>query len=102
MPDNLFSLLHPAPRILAPRLGKLAVPGRKPLSTPHHLATTSRGIVPHLTHDVMRDHTSIGGLYMALEDCTYIVGSGASSKAIFGRANSIAQLAQRSHRESTR
>ncbi len=54
---------------LAARLGYLNLPGRKPINTPHHLAVTSRGVVPHLAHDMFRDHTSIEGVYVALEDC---------------------------------
>ncbi|KAL1970780.1 hypothetical protein VTN77DRAFT_2614 [Rasamsonia byssochlamydoides] len=65
---NPFSLLQPAPSVLAPRLGKFAVPGRRPIQTPHYIAITSRGSVPHLAHDVLRDHTAIGSLYFGLED----------------------------------
>lgn len=75
-PDEMarFNLLEPAPPVLAPRLGRLAVAGRKPLHTPHYVAITSRGTVPHVAHDVMRDHTSISSLYIGLEDCTYSLG----------------------------
>lgn len=71
-PDEMacFSLLEPAPPVLAPRLGRLAVAGRTPLRTPHYVAITSRGAVSHVSHDVMRDHTSISSLYIGLEDCT--------------------------------
>lgn len=68
-----FSLLQPAPSVLAPRVGKFAVPGRKAIQTPHYVAITSRGSVPHLTHDVVRDHTTIGSLYFGLEDCMYSI-----------------------------
>ncbi len=51
------------------RLGKLQFPKRKVVETPHYLALTSRGAVPHLSQDMMRDHTSISGVYTALEDC---------------------------------
>ncbi|KAL2010578.1 hypothetical protein VTN00DRAFT_6385 [Thermoascus crustaceus] len=69
-PDEMacFTLLEPAPPVLAPRLGRLAVAGRKPLRTPHYVAITSRGTVPHVAHDVMRGHTSISSLYIGLED----------------------------------
>jgi queuine tRNA-ribosyltransferase len=50
-------------------VGKFVIPGRKNVLTPHFVATTSRGAVPHLSHDVMRDHTSIGSLYAGVEDC---------------------------------
>ncbi|KAL4964426.1 tRNA-ribosyltransferase family protein [Aspergillus stella-maris] len=63
-----FSLLGSPPAVLSVRLGKLAIPGRKPISTPHYIPLTSRGAVPHLAHDVMRDNSSIGCLYIGLED----------------------------------
>jgi queuine tRNA-ribosyltransferase accessory subunit len=51
------------------RLGKLAFPKRQVMETPNFFAVTSRGAVPHLTPDNIVKHTSIGGAYMALEDC---------------------------------
>ncbi|KAL2863330.1 tRNA-ribosyltransferase family protein [Aspergillus lucknowensis] len=63
-----FTLLGSAASVLAPRLGTLAIAGRKSLSTPHYVPLTSRGMVPHLAHDVMRDSTSIGSLFIGLED----------------------------------
>ncbi|PYH42714.1 tRNA-ribosyltransferase family protein [Aspergillus saccharolyticus JOP 1030-1] len=54
--------------ILTPRLGRLVVAGRKPISTPHYIPLTSRGVVPHVTHDLMRDQTAIGSLFVGLED----------------------------------
>ncbi|KAL2846099.1 tRNA-guanine(15) transglycosylase-like protein [Aspergillus pseudoustus] len=62
-----FSLLGSAAAVLAPRLGRLAIAGRKPISTPHYVPLTSRGMVPHLAHDVMRDSTAIGSLFMEKE-----------------------------------
>ncbi|CAI7652716.1 unnamed protein product [Penicillium bialowiezense] len=67
-PPMSFSLLESAAPILAPRVGKLALPARKAISTPHHVPLTSRGTVPHIAHDVMRDHTAINSLYAGLED----------------------------------
>ena len=52
------------------RLGRLLRAGKKPLFTPGYVATTSRGVVPHVSHDVLRKHTAIQGVYIALEDCT--------------------------------
>lgn len=55
---------------LPTRLGRLEVPSRTPIETPNFIATTSRGAVPHLTPDNLAKHAaSIGGAYMALEDC---------------------------------
>ncbi|KAJ5104642.1 hypothetical protein NUU61_001989 [Penicillium alfredii] len=63
-----FHVLDTVAPVLAPRVGKLAIAGRRTLSTPHYISLTSRGTVPHITHDVMRDHTGINGLYAGLED----------------------------------
>lgn len=63
-----FEVLKPA-AALAPRLGRLSLPGRATLSTPHYIANTSRGVVPHLAQDVLKQHTEINTFYIALEDC---------------------------------
>ncbi|KAF7596592.1 hypothetical protein BBP40_000993 [Aspergillus hancockii] len=70
-PDEMvnFSLLNSATTsILAPRLGKLTLAGRNAILTPHYIPLTSRGALPHISHDVMREQTAIGGLYFGLED----------------------------------
>ncbi|KAI9822622.1 MAG: hypothetical protein M1827_000341 [Pycnora praestabilis] len=51
-----------------PRLGRLAFPRRTTVETPHYLAITSRGAVPHISPDMMKAHTNIKGVYIALED----------------------------------
>jgi queuine tRNA-ribosyltransferase len=53
----------------AARLGKLALPGRKAIETPNFIAATSRGSLPHLTPDNFKRHTTVSGVYMALEEC---------------------------------
>lgn len=53
----------------AARLGKLSLPGRKAIETPNFIAATSRGSVPHLTPDNFKRHTTVSGVYMALEEC---------------------------------
>ncbi|TVY43225.1 Queuine tRNA-ribosyltransferase accessory subunit [Lachnellula subtilissima] len=53
---------------VTPRLGRLRVKGRQELETPNFFAITSRGVVPHLTPDVISASTTIGGVHMALED----------------------------------
>lgn len=70
LPDEMltFDILKPA-AALAPRLGRLSVPGRATLNTPHHVAITSRGVVPHLAQDVLKKNTNISSFYIALEDC---------------------------------
>ncbi|KAH1905261.1 hypothetical protein KXV22_005161 [Aspergillus fumigatus] len=74
-PDEMvnFTLLSPATApILAPRLGNLAIAGRKAIPTPNYIPLTSRGAVPHIAHDVMRDQTAIGSLFIGLEDCRFM------------------------------
>jgi hypothetical protein len=61
--------LSPAAPILAPRVGSLAIAGRKPLATPHYIPLSSRGALPHISHDVLRDHTMLNSIYVGLEDC---------------------------------
>lgn len=51
------------------RLGRLAIQGRTPMQTPHYIAVTSRGPIPHIAPDMMRNHTEVNGVYVALEDC---------------------------------
>lgn len=65
----LFEILsHVDPNVISPRLGRLCVQGRKELDTPGFMAVSSRGVVPHITPDVIAN-TQIGGIHMALEDC---------------------------------
>lgn len=52
------------------RLGTLSLPGTRPIQTPNFLAITSRGVVPHISPDILRKKTSVNGVYVALEDCT--------------------------------
>jgi queuine tRNA-ribosyltransferase len=56
---------------IAPRLGRLTLPGRKPIQTPDFLGNTSRGVVPHISQDnFRRNEDQLGaGVYIALEDC---------------------------------
>lgn len=60
----------------AARLGRLALPRREAVDTPNFFATTSRGVVPHLTPDTIAKYGSFPGVYMAMEDCecTYVLG----------------------------
>ena len=71
LPDEMLKfVLDSSHRALqAPRLGQLLTRGRAPVQTPHFVAATSRGVVPHLAHDVLRKHTDISAVYMGLEDC---------------------------------
>jgi queuine tRNA-ribosyltransferase accessory subunit len=72
LPDEMlsFSIAKSAgPNTVSPRLGALIIPRRKPIQTPHFLALTSRGAVPHISQDTLRDNTNVKGVYLALEDC---------------------------------
>jgi hypothetical protein len=53
------------------RTGTLILKGRTGIETPNFLAIASRGVVPHITPDVILEHTAIGGVHMALEDCEF-------------------------------
>lgn len=64
-----FNLLSPQVDEDEPRLGHLAFKCRAPIDTPHYVAVSSRGAVPHLSQDMMRDNTKINAMYTALEDC---------------------------------
>lgn len=57
---------------LAPRLGRLTLPGRKPIVTPALLGNTSRGVIPHISQDNYRKYMQDNGVYIALEDCNLI------------------------------
>ncbi|KAG4035568.1 hypothetical protein MFRU_001g03370 [Monilinia fructicola] len=51
-----------------PRLGRLTVEGRKDLETPDFIAISSRGVIPHMTPDVIAAHARVPGVHFALED----------------------------------
>ena len=51
------------------RLGNLQILSCANISTPHYIGLTSRGAIPHLSQDMMRDNTSFRGVYAAMEDC---------------------------------
>jgi len=68
--NEMFTIIRAASsNSLGPRLGKLSLPGKRSIETPHYLAVTSRGVVPHLTQDNFAHHTDITGVYVGLEDC---------------------------------
>ena len=68
----LFDILSDVdPDVVGPRLGRLSVKGRDHLETPNFVAVSSRGVVPHITPDVISASSQIGGVHMALEDCEY-------------------------------
>ncbi len=68
--EMTFSILGSAAPVLAPRVGTFALVGRQAISTPNLVPLTSRGAVPHISHDMVRRETAINSLYVGLEDCT--------------------------------
>lgn len=66
-----FNVLASSAPVMAARVGKLALAGRKTLSTPHYIPLTSRGTVPHIAHDMLRKETALNSLYIGLEDCMF-------------------------------
>ena len=69
--DMQFQFLQ-VPATIGPRLGRLTTKSRKTIDTPHYVGITSRGVVPHLSQDMMQKHTVLKGVYVPLEDCEYI------------------------------
>jgi hypothetical protein len=67
-----FKLLTTSPQavITCARLGQLITRSGK-IQTPNFIAPSSRGVVPHLSQDNLRDHTKIPGVYVAVEDCMF-------------------------------
>lgn len=66
--DNMFTVIKDFGRALCPRLGRLRT-GKASILTPHYLAITSRGVVPHLSQDTFARDANISGVYVPLEDC---------------------------------
>lgn len=50
------------------RVGTLSCNGIS-LETPAFVGITSRGVTPHVTPDLLDEHTSLQASYVALEDC---------------------------------
>ena len=65
---RIFSLISTTARN-GPRLGKLSLPTKSNIQTPHYVGNTSRGAIPHLTQDMQCANSTTKALYMALEDC---------------------------------
>jgi queuine tRNA-ribosyltransferase subunit QTRTD1 len=56
---------------LAPRLGRIALAGRKTILTPAFIGNTSRGVIPHISQDNFRKSVDVNGVYVPLEDCMH-------------------------------
>ena len=81
------------------RLGRLTLSGRVAMDTPHYVAVSSRGTVPHISQDMMRDNTQIRSMYTALEDCERTFEHGVVSTGHLLISVLLLELAR--HREST-
>ena len=67
-----FTLKQAVSNGLGPRVGQLLRSRRArgaAIDTPHYVATTSRGVVPHVSHDVLQKSTAVSVVYISLEDC---------------------------------
>lgn len=66
------------------RHGELALAGRQQVETPNYFPLTSRGSLPHLSQDMMRDNAPGAGIYTALEDCESPVTTGTPLQGLIG------------------
>jgi hypothetical protein len=64
-----FKITKSGSSTTGPRLGQLLRGGRKAIETPNYVATTSRGVVPHISHDMLERCTAVSSIYLSLEDC---------------------------------
>lgn len=73
---DMFQLMRRSPGTTAAvarlRIGRVCLPGRTILDTPHYLANTSRGVVPHISQDTFVRDTDIHSVFVALEDCEWL------------------------------
>jgi queuine tRNA-ribosyltransferase subunit QTRTD1 len=74
-PEMLDFALLKTTGTLTPRLGRLSLPGRRPILTPGFIGNTSRGVVPHISQDNFRKCVGLDGVYVALEDCMYPISN---------------------------
>ena len=69
---DMFTIVKATAATLSPRLGRLSLPGRNAIETPHYIGLTSRGVIPHLSQDNLARLSSISGAYVSLEDCKFL------------------------------
>jgi queuine tRNA-ribosyltransferase len=73
MPEEMFAFtIESTLQHSVPRVGRLTLKNRTHIPTPNYVATTSRGVVPHLTQDNIAKHTAIRSMYFGLEDCKFL------------------------------
>jgi queuine tRNA-ribosyltransferase subunit QTRTD1 len=68
-PEMLDFTILKSTGALAPRLGRLSLPGRKTIVTPEFIGNTSRGVIPHISQDNFRKCRGFEGVYIPIEDC---------------------------------
>ncbi|QDS68556.1 hypothetical protein FKW77_000074 [Venturia effusa] len=68
LPEEMIAFTLSSMSRSGPRLGQLALRGRATIKTPHYIANTSRGVVPHVSQDNLTKYCNINGLYVGLED----------------------------------
>ncbi|KAG9245443.1 putative Queuine tRNA-ribosyltransferase-like protein [Calycina marina] len=56
------------PVVTSARLGRLSIAGRKDVDTPNFFAVSSRGVIPHMTPDVVASNFNGAGIHIAIED----------------------------------
>lgn len=66
-----FTLREAATNSLGPRVGQFLRGTHPAINTPHYVATTSRGVVPHVSPDILAKSTAVSAVYIPLEDCEY-------------------------------
>ncbi|KAI1006796.1 hypothetical protein K3495_g1418 [Podosphaera aphanis] len=66
---ELFGQLSSS-QTLEARIGRISLlnHGKKPIETPNYFSLTSRGVLPHITPDLIASQTQIPGVHLALED----------------------------------
>jgi len=71
LPDEMLSFVLKQAELTRPgaALGQLLSRGRPAINTPTYVVATSRGALPHVSHDLLAKHTSIKAAYFGLEDC---------------------------------
>ena len=72
LPDEMLRfILESSQEIAGARFGRVLYEGLDTIATPHYVAATSRGVVPHVAQDMLQRHTNVQAVYMGLEDCKY-------------------------------
>lgn len=71
LPEEIMFSITKASSGYRARVGTLKALDKPAIETPHFLAVTSRGVVPHLSQDTFARQTDISGVYTALEDCRF-------------------------------